>query len=135
VWSGPVLHNRRVLYKLNSWQIAAMPTLFVRGFPVITHSDVLLREGPMLVTAHDCFADSGRDSLANSITPSTVLQLKAGVHAPSMGDVITLQYYMVGISSCVMVFGTSYITVFLNRRAARGSPGICRFSFLSISHE
>ena len=26
-------------------------------------------------------------------------------------------------------------TVFLNRRAARGSPGICHFSFLSNFHE
>jgi hypothetical protein len=26
-------------------------------------------------------------------------------------------------------------TVFLNRRATRGSPGICHFSFLSIFHE
>ena len=28
-----------------------------------------------------------------------------------------------------------YIPVFLNRRAARGSPGICHFSFLSSFHE
>ena len=36
VRSGPVLHNQRDLHKLNSWQIAAMPNLFVRGFPVAT---------------------------------------------------------------------------------------------------
>jgi hypothetical protein len=45
-----VLQNQSVLYQLNSWQIAAMSTRFVRGFPVIAHSDVLLRERSMLVT-------------------------------------------------------------------------------------
>ena len=46
-----VLQNQSVLYYLNSWQIAAMTTRFVRGFPVIAHGDVLLRERSMLVTA------------------------------------------------------------------------------------
>jgi len=46
-----VLQNQSILYQLNSSQIAVMPTRFVRGFPIIAHSDVLLRERSMLVTA------------------------------------------------------------------------------------
>ena len=46
-----VLQNQSVLYQLNSWQIAVMPTRFVRGFPAIAHSDVLLRGRSVLVTA------------------------------------------------------------------------------------
>jgi hypothetical protein len=107
VWSGPSQSERftQTEFLANSCNADSL----CQRLPC---SDVLLRERSMLVTAHDCFTDSGRDSLANGITPSTVPQLKAGVHAPSMGDVITLQYYMVGISSYVMVFGTRYITVY-----------------------
>ena len=46
-----VLQIQSDLYQLNSWLIAAMPTRFARGFPVIAPSDVLLRESSMLVTA------------------------------------------------------------------------------------
>jgi hypothetical protein len=104
-----VVQNQNNLYQLNSWQIAEMPFRFVTGFPVTAHSDVLLSERSCSWQQCDCFTDSGPDGLGNSITPSTVPQLKAGIHALNTCDIITLQYYLGGITSYVTVFSTRYM--------------------------
>ena len=80
-----------------------MPTRFVRGFPLIAQSDVLLSERSMLVTATRLlYWQWSRQSSVQYYT-------QHGSAAPSIRDVITLQYCLAGIASYVTFTAHSMI--------------------------